>query len=391
MTEWLIRHFISSPDDVHKDTVRLEYGKLSSMTGIVCNILLFIVKFGIGMFSGAIAVTGDAFNNLTDAMACLITMFGYYFAARPADKDHPFGHGRLEYIFTQAIVFMIFAVGGTLLYNGVIHIMHPAEQTFHPVVFTVLLITIGVKFWLSRFNMTLGRKIDSVAMIATAADSRNDVLSTAIAALSMLLAGFVGGLPFDGIAAVLVALYILWSGFGIAKDVYSRMLGKPADRQLSEEIISILSEYDEILDVHDVIIHDYGSGVLMGSAHVGMDQEMRFVDAHDIADKAETEIRHKTGVQMLLHMDPVDLADPRRQKYEDMLLEILHREDERITVHDLRLKREGGREVLACDVLLPFDADREKMKKLVSERLAQTDPDLKTKIHYEHGYVEEAQ
>ena len=291
MTEWLIRHFISSPDDVHKDTVRLEYGKLSSMTGIVCNILLFLVKFGIGMFSGAIAVTGDAFNNLTDAMACLITMFGYYFAARPADKDHPFGHGRLEYIFTQAIVFMIFAVGGTLLYNGVIHIMHPAEQTFHPVVFTVLLITIGVKFWLSRFNMTLGRKIDSVAMIATAADSRNDVLSTAIAALSMLLAGFIGGLPFDGIAAVLVALYILWSGFGIAKDVYSRMLGKPADRQLSEEIISILSEYDEILDVHDVIIHDYGSGVLMGSAHVGMDQEMRFVDAHDIADKAETEIR----------------------------------------------------------------------------------------------------
>lgn len=391
MTEWLIRHFISSPEDVHKDTVRLEYGKLSSMTGIVCNILLFLVKFAIGMFSGAIAVTGDAFNNLTDAMACLITMIGYYFAARPADRDHPFGHGRLEYIFTQAIVFMIFAVGGTLLYNGVIHIMHPAEQVFHPVVFTLLLITIGVKFWLSCFNTALGRKIDSVAMIATAADSRNDVLSTAIAALSMLLAGFIGGLPFDGIAAVLVAVYILWSGFGIARDVYSRMLGKPADRELSETIVSILQGYDEILDVHDVIIHDYGSGVLMGSAHVGMDQEMRFVDAHDIADRAETEIRHKTGVQMLLHMDPVDLADPRRRKYEDMILGILHSEDERITVHDLRLKKEGDTEVLVCDVLLPFDADREKMKKLVGDRLAETSPGLKTKIHFEHGYVEEAQ
>lgn len=391
MTQWLIRHFIKNPDDVHDNTVRLAYGNLSSITGIVCNILLFLVKFAIGMISGAVAVTGDAFNNLTDAMSCLISLIGYRFAARPADRDHPFGHGRLEYIFSQAIAVMIFFVGGNLLVTGIRHIIHPEEQIFHPVVFTVLLLTIGAKLWLSNFNRVLGKKIDSVAMLASAEDSRNDVLATGIAALSMLLAGFVGKMPFDGIAAVLVALYILWSGYGIAGDILSRMLGRPADHELTEKIRAQLKEHPEILSVHDVVIHDYGAGRMMGTAHIVMDQEMRFVDAHEVADRAESEIRRKFRVDMTLHMDPVDLKDPRRAGYENVLMDILKNEDPRITIHDLRLKKEGEAEILVCEILLPFDIDKEQMKQIVRQKLSEQYPELQAKIHFEHGYTGETE
>lgn len=393
MTQWLIRHFITDADDINDRSVLLAYGRLSSMTGIACNILLFLVKLTIGMISGAIAVTGDAFNNLTDALSCLITLVGYRLAARPADRQHPFGHGRLEYIFSQIIVVMIFAVGGSLMYRSFLHVLNPTETAFHPAVFAVLLSTIAVKLWLSRFNRTLGRKTGSVAMMATAEDSRNDVLVTGIAAASMLLSGFFGGFPFDGIAGMMVAAFILWSGGQIGFDIISRMIGRPVDRQLSEQITALLTASPQILSVHDVIIHDYGTGVRMGSAHIEMDQNLRFVDAHDAADAAEKEILKETGVAMILHMDPVDLHDPQRVTYRRMIRDLLAAENKGYDLHDLRLRREGDTDVLIFDVTMPFaDQDeRESLQQKIDAALQKTGRSVRCEITFEHGYVEEEQ
>ena len=391
MTEYLIRRFIKNADDVHLESVRLAYGKLSSITGIVCNILLFIIKFVIGMISGAIAVTGDAFNNLSDAAACLVTLAGYKLSAKPADREHPFGHGRMEYIFSQGIAFMIFLVGYNLLKSSIERIITPREAVFHPVVFAILLLTIAVKLWMSRFNKTLGTRINSVAMLATAEDSRNDVLATGIAALSMLLSAFVGSFPFDGIAGVLVALFIFYSGYGIASDIISRILGSPAEKELCDRITERIVRHPEVLGVHDVVIHDYGPGMKIGSAHIELDQRMPFADAHEVTDTAEQEILAETGVRMSLHMDPVDLRDPRRDYYEQQILAALRQVNENISIHDLRVKEENGIDSVSFEVLLPFTAkiDTDILQAKVDEALAGSPHPAEAKVTFEHGYTEE--
>ena len=392
MTNWLIAKFIKDPDNIHDPKVRLAYGRLSSITGMICNILLFAVKFLIGTFTGAISITADAFNNLSDALSCIATMAGYRMASKPADKDHPFGHGRMEYLFSQVIVVMIFLVAWDLLKDSIMRIREPSEIIFSIPVFIVLIITILVKVWMGNFNTALGKKTNSVAMLATAQDSRNDVLVTSIAVLAMVLSSLTkSNFPFDGVAGVLVAIFIMKSGYDILKDVLSLLLGVPASHELVSQIEKLIVSHKEIIGVHDVIIHDYGSTLLIGSADVEMDQDMRFVDAHDVADTIEKEILQETGVQMTLHMDPVDTHDPLREKLNAETLSFFTKEAPEVSIHDVRLSNEDGRKVLSFDALLPFayKGDTEALNRKFTDTLKEKGYDVTAAITFEHGYTEE--
>ena len=391
MTEWLIRRFIKNADAVSYPAVRRRYGTLSSMTGIILNILLFLLKVLIGILSRSISILSDAFNNLSDCLSCLITLFGYRIAAKPADREHPFGHGRSEYIAGLLIAVVIFLAGFELLFTSIQRLIHPSEVNFSWTMALILGLSIGVKLWMSAFYGKLGERINSSTLKASSQDSRNDVLSTGISLAAMLLSMTSVSFPFDGAAGVVISLFILKSGWDIANEIISQLLGKPADRELTDHIREQILSHEEILGVHDMIIHDYGPGVQIGSAHAEVDSAMTLVAAHDALDAAEEEILKLYNVTMTLHADPVDVRDERAKRYKETFEEVLKGIDEGLTLHDFRLRVKGDCEEAAFDVLIPYDC-----------ALSANEIDIQLKeacevlgnclsVTYDHDYTGEAQ
>ena len=289
MTNLLVKIFIKNADDINNDKVREHYGMLSSFVGIFCNICLFVIKFLMGILSNSIAITSDAFNNLSDCVSCVITLFGYRLAAKPADKDHPFGHGRMEYIVSIIISFLIFLVGFELLKTSFDKLIHPNTIVYSNIVLIIMIITVLVKIWMSMFNKKLGKKINNTAMIATATDSMNDVIATSTTIIALVLSRFTS-LPVDGVMGIVVSFFILYSGYGILNDTLSDLLGKPADKETVKDIEKIICDHDDIIGIHDLIIHDYGPGKAIGSCHVEVEANADFVKTHDLIDEIEKEI-----------------------------------------------------------------------------------------------------
>lgn len=390
MTEWLIQRFIKNAEAVNDPAVRTEYGTLSSMTGIACNVLLFLLKGAIGLFAGSIAVLSDAFNNLSDCLSCLISLFGYRIAAKPADREHPFGHGRSEYVASLLIAIIILLAGIELFVSSITRIIHPSEVRFSLVMALLLLLSIGVKLWMSGFYLKIGKKISSTTLIASSQDSRNDVLSTALtlAAMGLTLAGVT--LPVDGIAGCLISLFILKAGYEIARDIISQLLGRPADAELSENIKNQILSHPEILGVHDMIIHDYGPGVQIGSAHAEVDADMTLIKAHDVIDLAEEEILNKYHINMTLHIDPVDLHNTMQELYRSTFAEVLTSIDEKLTLHDFRLRKREECDEAAFDVLIPYDCkmSSDEISSLLQE--ASEALGIQISVTYDHAYTERA-
>lgn len=390
MTEWLIRRFIRNADETGDPAVRRKYGTLSSMTGIVLNVLLFLLKALTGILAGSISILSDAFNNLSDCLSCLITLFGYRIAAKPADREHPFGHGRSEYIAGLLIAVVIFLAGIELLISSGDRIIHPSDVRFSWPMALILLASIAVKLWMSVFYGKLGDKISSSTLKASSQDSRNDVFSTTLTLAAMGLSLTPVRFPFDGAAGILISLFILRSGWEIAGEIISQLLGKPAERELSDSIRSQILSHPEILGVHDLIIHDYGPGVQIGSAHAEVDSEMTLVAAHDALDAAEEEILKMYNVTMTLHADPVELHNPRSSRYREAFEEVLRGIDPQLTLHDFRLRIRSDCEEASFDVLIPYGC---------SLGAEQIDPQLKeagevlgtcVNITYDHDYIGEA-
>ncbi|MBE6992418.1 MAG: cation transporter [Ruminococcaceae bacterium] len=354
MTNLLIKTFIKDPDNVLSGSVRSAYGKLAGIVGIVCNIILFIAKLAAGLLFGSVSVTADAINNLSDASSSIVTLIGFKLGEKPADKDHPFGHARMEYLSGLAVAVMILVIGVELIKTSVEKIIHPSDVEFTVLTAAVLILSIAVKLWMSLFNKTLGKKICSSALEATAADCRNDVLSTGV----VLLAGIISvvfDISIDGYAGLLVAVFILISGIGIAKETIDPILGCAPDESLVDYIRQKVEAYDDILGMHDLYIHDYGPGRRFASCHVEIDRNIDPLCAHDLIDNIERCFMEDDCIQLVIHYDPVVTDDEELNTMKAVVLERIHSIDPRLSIHDFRMVRGFDHTNLIFDMVIPSE------------------------------------
>lgn len=389
MINYLIKKYIKNADDIQNETVRFAYGKLTSIIGIIANLLLFIVKLTIGFMTGSVSIMSDGFNNLSDVMTCFVTVLGYRIASKPADREHPFGHGRVEYVVSFVIAVVIFTVSFELIKQGIQQIMEPNEILFRPMLLLILVVSIGIKLWISYLNHTIGKRIDNLAMIATAQDARNDAWSTLITIVAMLLSQLKTTFPFDGVATLVIACFILKSGYELIKEIIDRLIGKPADKVLVKQIRETILKYKEIRGLHDLIIHDYGPGVKIGSAHAEVDAKMNILKIHDIIDQAEREVGDTLHVMMTLHMDPIEYDNPITNAYFEDLKRILSQIDPAITVHDFRTVRGDEHTNLVFDLVVPygFHLEDEQIKVEIDRHFEKYPNKIYTVITFDHPYT----
>ena len=369
MTRLLLRLFIKDPERVSDPKVRGAYGLLAGIVGIICNILLFTGKMVVGLLSGSVSITADAVNNLSDASSSVVTLVGFKLAGKPADEDHPYGHARIEYICGLAVAVLILLIGAELAKSSVQKILHPAPVEFSWVVAAVLLMSIAVKLWMAVFNRSLGKKIQSAALEATAADSRNDVIATA----AVLLAAVVGELTHwavDGYVGLAVALFILWSGVGVARDTINPLLGERESPELRDALIREIKSHDKVLGIHDLMVHDYGPGRCFASAHVEMDQREDPLECHDLIDDIERECLQKHNVHLVIHYDPVVTDDAELNHMKALVRQAIHDIDPRLDIHDFRMVRGPGHTNLIFDMSVPFALTGQE--KDIKARLDQT-------------------
>lgn len=387
MTDILVKLFVKNSNEINNPVVRQKYGTLSSIVGIICNLILFGLKYLIGTLANSISIISDAFNNLSDCASCLVTLFGYKLASKPADKDHPFGHGRIEYLTSLIIAVIVVLVGIELLESSVKKIITPEEVTFSIAALLALIFSIGVKLWMSFFNMKLGKKINSTVMIATAKDSRSDVIATA-ASLIALVASVFTDLPIDGIMGIIVSVFILKAGYEILKDTVDELLGKPADPEIVEEIKSYVTEDEKIIGIHDLVIHNYGPGNMIGSCHVEVSANEDFMVVHDIVDEIERKIMREMGIIMTIHMDPVLTDDKMTNNAKALVEKIISEIDGSLTIHDFRIVYGETHTNLIFDTVVPYECklDNETIKAEIDKKLANEEINYYTVIVFDREY-----
>ncbi len=354
MTKLLLRIFLKGEPDPSDAHARTRVGTLSGWVGIACNVLLFALKLLVGTLSGSVAITADAMNNLSDATSAIVTLVGFRLAQRPADEDHPYGHARYEYLSGLAVAAMIVVIGFELARTSVEKIFRPEPVVFSLPVCAVLLGSILVKLWLSAFNRKLGRLVASQTLLATAADSRNDAISTT----AVLLAGALGTLlhvTLDGVMGFAVALFILYSGVMLARDTISPLLGENADPELRAKIADLVSACPEVLGYHDLMVHDYGPGQRFASMHVEMDQSADPLACHELIDDLERACLRSYKVHLVLHYDPIATGDMELERLRSLVTQLLRQRDERISVHDFRMVRGKEHTNLIFDMALPTE------------------------------------
>ena len=369
MIQFLVRRFVKNYEDTENTDVRTAYGILSSVVGIFCNVLLFGVKFAIGLLMRSMAVTADAFNNLSDAASSVIGFVGVKMASKPADKDHPFGHGRMEYIAALIVSFLVIEVGITFFRSAIDKIRNPEELAFSWVSFIILALSVGVKLWLSVFNRTLGRRIDSKVMLATAADSMGDVITTSATLASIIVCRFTGA-NIDGIVGLLVSVIVIWSGISIARDTLEPLIGRGADPKLYADIKELVESYDGIVGTHDLIIHNYGPGRSMASIHAEVPRDVDIETSHEVIDRAEREVSKKLGIFLVIHMDPVEIHDARVLAIREKLGRVLRALDEQLTFHDFRVVFGKEQINLIFDLVVPFTYNEQEEVKLSQQVMA---------------------
>ena len=366
MTNLLLRLFVRDHQNPKQPRVRSKVGKLSGIVGILCNIVLFALKLVVGTISGSVAITADAMNNLSDATSSVVTLIGFKLAEKPADEHHPYGHARYEYLSGLAVAGMILIIGFELGKTSVEKILAPTPVAFSVPVAVVLIASIGIKLWMSLFNRKLGKLIGSTALQATAADSRNDAISTTAVLVATLIELFTSW-QIDGFMGLAVAAFILYSGINLARETISPLLGESASTELRELIISVLEDHPEVLGYHDLMVHDYGPGQRFASMHVEMDQQADPLECHELIDNLERECLKLHQVHLVLHYDPVVTGDEEQDRLRGVVEAILHQEDSRISIHDFRMVRGKGHTNLIFDAALP--PERMKDKKDIKRRL----------------------
>lgn len=384
MVNFLIKTFIKNSENIENPKIRQKYGTLSSIVGIICNVLLFLIKYAMGTLSHSISIVSDAFNNLSDCAGCLVTLLGYKMASKPADKNHPFGHGRMEYLTSLIIAALIIFVGIELLKNSVEKIINPVEIRFSFAVLFSLVFSIAVKLWMAVFNAELGKKINSSVLTATAKDSKSDVIATS-ATLIALICSLFTALPVDGVMGLLVSVFILKSGYDIVKDTVDELLGKPADPEIINNIKEYVLKNDKIIGIHDLIIHSYGPGNIIGSCHVEVKSNESFTEVHDIVDSIEREIHNNLNILMTIHMDPIEVNDMLTNKCKKLVNNIIHSIDSSLDLHDFRIVSGESHTNLIFDLVVPFECkySNEELKQKIDMQLSKENINYYTVIVFD--------
>ena len=356
MTSLLIRLFIKDPRNVASPAVRRAYGTMTSIVGIVLNLLLAAGKFTVGLLFGAISVQADAVNNFSDAGSQLISLISFKIAAKPADREHPFGHARIEYVASMVVSFIVLLIGWELLSSSIDKALHPSETVFSWISIIVLSISVLVKLWLCIFNRAIAKRINSTVMRATAADSLSDAAATAAVLAATLVFKFTGFDP-DAYMGILVSLLILWAGIKILNETKNAILGeRPTDEQVAA-IKTVVSEFEEsgVIGIHDLVVHNYGPGRVMASLHVEVDGDTDIYVSHDVMDRIERRLQVDCGIIATVHLDPVAVHDPAVATLRELALSLAQEMDSRLLIHDFRIVPGDTHTNLIFDVVAPFD------------------------------------
>ncbi len=354
MTDLLLKAFIKDSGDLRSSSKRASVGMLSGVVGIICNVLLFALKIFVGTAVGSVSITADAMNNLTDASSSIVTLIGFRLAKMPADEDHPYGHARYEYLSGLAVAAMIVVIGFELAKTSVEKIIAPTPVELTVPAGIVLIGSVLMKIWLCLFNGSLGKKINSSALLATSADSRNDAIATSV----VFVAGItelIFDIQIDGIMGLLVALFILYSGINLAKETISPLLGENASPELKELIINVMRSCPEVLGYHDLMVHDYGPGQRFASIHVEMDHKADPLYCHELIDNLERSCLEEHNIHLVIHYDPVVTGDEELDRLRHIVTELLKAQDSRISIHDFRMVKGEKQTNLIFDIALPAE------------------------------------
>lgn len=388
MTNLLVKLFIRNAGDTADAKVRQAYGQLTGLTGIVLNALLFAGKFIVGTVSGSVSIAADAVNNLSDAGSSVISLLSFKLAGKPADEDHPFGHARIEYIASLVVAFIILLLGFELIKTSIDKIIHPELAAFSWVTVGVLAASILVKLWLFTFNRTIGKRIDSVVMQATAADSLSDVLATGAVLLSTIISPLIR-FSLDGYMGVVVAGFIMWSAVGILRETMNKLLGEAPTQETQEMLTRHLLRHEGVLSIHDLVVHSYGPGRTFASVHVEVDAKEDILKSHDMIDNIEREVLLDHGIQLVIHLDPVVTDDPEvnalRNRVRDLVLDV----DPELTMHDFRVVKGETHSNLIFDVVVPHScplSDKELTRAII-RRVKEMDEHYFAVVTLDRTYV----
>ncbi len=384
LAKWLIPH----REQVEDSAVRRAWGALCGFVGIGLNILLFAGKLAAGTLSGSIAITADAFNNLSDAGSSVVTLLGFRLAGKKPDAGHPFGHGRLEYVSGLIVAGLILLMGAELAKSSVDKILHPEAVTFSWLAAGILLASIGVKLYMYLYNRAVGKKIKSAAMSATAADSLSDTAATSAVLLAMVI-GKLTDVQLDGWVGLVVALFILWSAVQAARDTISPLLGQAPDPLLVKEIESLVMAHDTVVGIHDLVVHDYGPGRCIISLHAEVPADEQVLELHDVIDNIEEELAQKLHCEAVIHMDPVVVGDPTVTALHQQVAALVKTIDPRITIHDFRMVPGQTHTNLIFDAVIPFDErlTRQQVADRIRQMVSEMEGDYRAVVKVENSYV----
>lgn len=388
MIRWLIKRFIRDWENVKEPAVRRAYGTLCGTVGIVLNILLFLGKFFAGTVSGSIAITADAFNNLSDAGSSAVTLLGFRLAGKKPDPEHPFGHGRIEYVSGLIVAGLILLMGVELGKSSVEKILHPEAVDLTTIAVVILVISIAVKLYMGLYNRTIGKRIDSPAMLATAKDSFSDAAATS-AVLIATVVGRTTGLKIDGWVGLLVALLILRTGWEAAKETLSPLLGQAPDDGFVKQINDIVMAHEGILGIHDLVVHDYGPGRVMVSLHAEVPAEGNILALHDVIDNAEMDLQQKLGCEAVIHMDPVVTGDGITPELRGQVAKLVRAIHPEATIHDFRMVAGPTHTNLIFDAVVPFGGDltNDQVEQRIKEAVRGMDGNYYAVVKVENAYV----
>ena len=384
----IFKLFIKNADDVSNPIVRSAYGKVASIIGILCNVLLFGIKLLAGLLSGSVAIMADAFNNLTDASSNVISFVGFRLSMRPADEEHPYGHGRYEYLATFIVCIIILLIGFELLKSGVDKIINPTAVEFSLVTVIILIISIIIKIFLSLFNRSGAKAINSDTLRATEKDSFNDAVATSVVLISLVITHFTN-FSLDGFMTVAVAVFIMLSGIGLLKETLSSLLGKPPEKEKVDYIKDKLLSYDGVLGIHDLIVHDYGVGRSFASVHLEMPAEADVIESHEQIDRIEKLFLEEDGLNIVIHFDPVSTTNPLAVEMRKFLHDNVCCIDKCLSVHDVRIVEGKVRNIAIFDCVIPYNSNltEKEVKQKLDELVKSKDPSFDIVVTIDRSFV----
>ena len=387
MTKLLIKLFIKDAD-INSQRGRELYGRLAGAVGIICNLLLSVMKLIIGSISNSVSITADATNNIADAGSSIVTLVGFRLSGKPADKDHPYGHARIEYISSLIISFLILLIGCSIFKESVTKIFKPEESLFNIATVIVLVASIIVKLWLSLFNKFLGKQINSKALEATAIDSRNDVITTTAVLIASTISHFTG-FNLDGYMGLIVSVFIFISGINLVKETLDPLLGQPPTKEMFETIEQKILSYDNVLGVHDLMVHSYGPNTYFASAHIEMDAKIDVLVCHDIMDQIERDFKSELNIHLVVHLDPTILDSPEINELKEMVNDIICEIDRDLTFHDFRVVVGEENKNVLFDVVVPpeYKYSDEELEKIITDKITEvSNGKIFTVLVVDHSY-----